>query len=75
MVVWTHLFLFCVTPDANWSILIIFGFWGIVVLRTFYLAFFLCMSSWGTVGLKTTSSKKTLMVVNVFSDFLAWTSL
>ena len=49
-------------------------FLGIVVLQNFYLAFFLCMLARGTVDQKT-AYEKPLMAVNVFSNFLTWTSL
>ena len=67
MVVWTCLFLFCVTIDAYWSILIRFGFWNIV-RQTFYLSLFPRMLTRGTSSLKM-ASEKPLLVVNAFYDF------
>ena len=71
MVVWTRLFLFCVTPDAYWCILI--RFFGILVLQTFYLAFFLCMPARRADGLNMAYGKP-LMVMNMFSNFSTWTA-
>ena len=67
MIVWA--FLFCVTTDAYWRILIRFGFWH-TLHQTFYLSFFLCMSVRGAIILRM-ASEKPLLVVNAFSDFPA----
>ena len=68
MIVWTYLFLFCVTIDAYWCILIRFVFLH-TCAPTFYLSLFLHMPARGATSLKL-ASEKPLLVVNVFSDFL-----
>ena len=73
MVVWTYLFLFCVTIDAYWRILIRLVF-GILVRQTFYLSLFLRMPARGVASLKL-ASEKPLLVVNVFLDFRTRISL
>ena len=66
-VVWMYLFLFCVTIDAYWRILIRFGFWH-TCASTFYLSLFLRMPARGATSLKL-ASEKPLLVVNALSDF------
>ena len=74
MVVWMRLFFVSCNPRCLVLYLNKIWFLGIVVLRNFYLAFFLCMPVRGIAGQKTTFEKP-LMAVKVFSKFLTWTSL
>ena len=66
-------FLFYVTTDAYWHILIRFGFWHTCTPN--FLSFTLsAMPARGAAGLKL-ASEKPLLVVSVFSDFPTGISL
>ena len=69
MVVWA--FLFFVTTDAYWRILIRFGFWHTSAPNFISSILFACMSTSGVVVLRM-ASEKPLMVVNAFSDLPAY---
>ena len=69
MVVWA--FLFCVTTDAYWRILIRFSFWHTSALNFISSILFACMSDSGAVVLRM-ASEKPLLVVNTFSDLSAY---
>ena len=65
MVVWTYLFLFCVTTDAYWRTFNKIWFLGILGHQTC----FLCMLARGAVVLRM-ASEKPLLVVITFLNFL-----